>query len=231
MERVSLIHGTEPIIIVCPHACEEPYMDTVAREVAKRSNAYAIINNGFKISDTVDTSNDQADCDRVDHLTQDVVREEFLDSLLATKRTLSRKHSRIIVLALYGLDNQIEAKAGYNIDVVLGYGQAVVHNSYTCPLWMIDMFINEWKSHGWTSSSVCCGKPGTPMSARSIHHLPQLFQKVYIDPCVNVIKILLSERFLQDRGAAAFCGVILANVIDEIAHVDFFDEDVSKFYV
>jgi hypothetical protein len=230
-ERVSLIHGNEPIIIVAPHACNEPYMNIIAEEMAKRSNAYALINNGFKVADDVDVMRDLADCNRIEHIREDVVREEFLDPLLATKRALARKHARIIVLSLYGLDSQVEQRSGHNIDVVLGYGQAVVNNSYTCPLWMIDMFINEWESHGWTSSSVYCGKPGGSLSARSIHHLPQLFQKTYPDNHVQVMQILISERFRHDRGGAAFCGVVLANVIEEIAQVDFYSEDILKCYI
>lgn len=231
MQRINLVHGKEPIIIVAPHAADEAYIGVVAEEMAKRSNGYAIINSGFKIADDVDVMKDFADCNRVEHIQQDVVKDEFLDPLLATKRTLAKKHSRILVLSLYGLDIAVEQNAGKAIDIVLGYGQAVVNSSYTCPMWVIDMFINEWESHGWTSSDVYCGKPGGIFSARSIHHLPQLFQKVYPDKDVQAVQIFISDRFRRDRGGAAFCGVVLANVIQEIAKADYFDESMDKNYI
>lgn len=234
MERVTLIHGTAPIILVAPHASEESFMAELVQEMAKKSKAYAIINNGFKkcdVVDVVDVIHDMADCNRVDHIHEDVVKDEFLDPLLYIKRNLCRRHPRVNVFYLRGFDPSFETTLGSRIDLILGYGQAVVNSSYICPLWMVDMFINEWEGHGWTSTSACCGKPGGKFSARSINHLPQLFQKHYPDDDVAAMEICTSWRFRQDKGTAAFCGTILSNIVDELAEADFFDETIDKVYI
>jgi hypothetical protein len=230
-ERVSLLHGSQPIIIVSPYAADEAFMGVIAEEMAKRLNAYALINNGFKKSDDVNVLQDQANLDRIEHVYEDVVKEEFLDPLMSAKRRLMKKHLQVFVFYLYGFDSEVEEKTGNDIDIILGYGQAVVSNSYLCPVWWISKFIDSWDSHSWTSGDVYCGKPGGPFTARSIHRLPQIFRKVSPDPDVQSLQIFVSDKFRHSHPDAAFCGVLLANIIEEIVKSDYFDEDVDRYYV
>ena len=77
MERVSVIEGKSPIIIVAPHGYkgDDENTDLIAEEIANALHCYAVINRGWERSDSVDFMKDKADCNNVYHCKEDVVRE------------------------------------------------------------------------------------------------------------------------------------------------------------
>jgi hypothetical protein len=111
---------------------------------------------------------------------------------------------------------EIERDQKTMIDIILGYGQSVVNNSFTCPGWMVDSLILQWVAHGWARHDVYCGKPGGKFSGRSVNHLPQLFRKPFPDYNVHSLQLFISKRYLQDNGTASFGGFILHEVIDKV---------------
>ena len=71
-ERVNVIYGKQPILIVAPHGPDDSRTDILASAAAKTCHAFAVINQGFERGEIVDTDNDIADCNRVDHCNSEV---------------------------------------------------------------------------------------------------------------------------------------------------------------
>ena len=89
-ERVEFIIGNKPVILVAPHGakCDALNTDVIVETAAKSNNCYALINRGFEKHQKVDVMKDQADCNKINHIKKNVVREEFLNPLVKTKNKL-----------------------------------------------------------------------------------------------------------------------------------------------
>ena len=64
MEKVSVLEGTIPALIIAPHGFKNDDLNTdlIAEEIATDLSAYAVINRGWERADKVDWFNDKADC-------------------------------------------------------------------------------------------------------------------------------------------------------------------------
>ena len=80
MEKVSVLEGTIPALIIAPHGFKNDDLNTdlIAEEIATDLSAYAVINRGWERADKVDWFNDKADCNNLKHCHEDVVKDEFL---------------------------------------------------------------------------------------------------------------------------------------------------------
>ena len=81
-ERVGIIIGKNPVILVAPHGADDTNTDIITERVAKKADCYAVINRGFERADFVDVIKDKADCNKIDHCKQEVVYEEFLKPII-----------------------------------------------------------------------------------------------------------------------------------------------------
>lgn len=230
-ERVSVIHGSEPIIIVCPHGADDTNTDIVAESCATALSAYAVINRGFERNDTVDVLKDLADCNRVDHVTQEVVDEEFLNPILKFKK-MCRKHypnKHTFIYYIHGFGNQVEREAGARIDIILGYGEAEKYNSYTCELWQRNLFIECYRAMS-AAGDVFVGRAGGKYAARATNNMNQYFRKHQIDKKVDSMQVEIALRLRQDEAQAKMTGVTLAAVFGTIADSDGFDRPIDEIF-
>jgi len=215
MERVSVLQGTFPAIIVAPHGYELDDENTglIARIIAEKLNAYAVINNGWERSDEYSYENDKADCNNIYHCREDVVREEFLDPIIRFKDEINMTGHNAYIYHIHGMgDRHRKIAKDPKMDLVIGYG-AGKPDSYTCELWMKNLFLYkcmEFKIHAYE------GKSGGAMSGWARSNMNQYFRKW--DKCMDVfsmqIEIIRSIR--SDKELAIITADYLADVIQAV---------------
>jgi len=235
-ERVEVRHGKLPVILVAPHGADDTYTGELTKACADRLDCSAIINWGFERADVVDVLNDRADCNRIDHIEQDVVREEFLDQIVRLRNRLSfaipqGKKPYVYIYYIHGFGKQVEEAMKTKIDLILGYGESEIKPSYTCPQWIIDMLIHEWEENIYTVGDVFCGKPGGPYAARMKNNLCQLYTKHMNDTFVRSAQIEVCQRLRCNKQTAMWTGSVLANPLREILSSDHFDLVIDRKYV
>ena len=107
MERVSIINGKIPILIVAPHGYEKDDEQTalIAEYIANKIGAYAVINRGWERAEEVDFWKDKADCNNINHCFEDVVKEEIIDPILRYKSRILLGHSEMYVFWIHGMSD------------------------------------------------------------------------------------------------------------------------------
>jgi hypothetical protein len=122
MERVSVLHGINPVLLVAPHGFNDTYTNILTEAAAKECKSNAVINNCWERSAKVDVLNDQANCNKISHCMHDVVKDEFYDPIVKKTNALMNKHPQVYVFHIHGCGNDIRKKAGENLSVVIGWG-------------------------------------------------------------------------------------------------------------
>jgi hypothetical protein len=135
MERVSVYQGEIPILLVAPHGNSDKNTDLLVEQISSEMGAFAVINRGWRRSKKYNYSYEFADCNNIEHVHQDVVKEEFLDQILRISAKIQKKiDKRVFVLNIHGCKNENREKINdQNLDIVLGYGEGYP-SSYTCDL-------------------------------------------------------------------------------------------------
>lgn len=228
MERVSIIKGKLPIILVCPHGPDDTLTDVVTELAANLGHFYAVINNGFERDNIVDVDNNIADCNRVDHVTQDVVREEFLNPIIKYKDDIlygsnrgnstngfpmGSMYDQVFVFYIHGFGDQVEKDAKQSIDLIMGYGESDKKTSYTCELHHRDYLINSWQY-----GNICIGKGGGKYAARDSNNMTQYFRKHIIDHDVMSMQIEVSRRIRKNQTEAETTALNLATALTDFYH-------------
>jgi hypothetical protein len=196
MERVSLIEGDTPVLIVAPHGSDDTNTDYIAETVAAEFGAYAVINRGFKRSQTVDYWKDLANCNDVRHLHHDVVKEEFLDPILRFAKRIELKYGeRPFVLILHGCSDIVRQIANdEDLDLIVGYGNGDPP-SYSCTSRFKNAFVCNLRNEGF---GVYEGRSGGNYAGRSKNNLNQLFNHWYQDFDVESIQLEIVREMRCD---------------------------------
>lgn len=209
MERVSIISGKRPILIVSPHGYKNDDENTsvVAEAIANLLDCYGVVNRGWERADDVDVFNDKADCNNVTHCHEDVVKDEFLDPILRFRSRILKTHPRVHMFMIHGMSDRHREKVNDpNLDVVIGYG-AGSPDSHTCDLWRKDLFITLLENNGMT---VYEGKKGGQMSGWARNNMNQLFRKWYTDPAVQSMQIEITHELRADNDIAQLTAEYMA---------------------
>lgn len=187
-ERVSVIQGKVPVVLVAPHGHPNDDMNTgqLCEKMARSMNAHAVINWGWQRGDEVDIYKEVANCNSVPHCNQDVVKEEFLDPLMRFCRRSVRDKGRAFVVFLHGMSSLHRIVAGDpELDIVLGFG-AGSPPSYSCEPWRKNTLAANLTDLGLTAYE---GRAGGPMSGRARSNMNQLFRLWYNDPRVESVQM------------------------------------------
>lgn len=124
MERVSLVHGKNPVILIAPHGNTDTYTDILTKAAAIECKGNAIVNHAWERSAKVDILKSEANCNNINHATHDVVKDEFLDPIFQKEFQLIKKHGEIFVFHVHGCGNNIAQLSGIkDLSFVLGYGK------------------------------------------------------------------------------------------------------------
>lgn len=201
MERVSIISGKLPILLVAPHGYygDDERTDFITETIARNIGAYAVINRGWQRDNTVDYMKDKANCNNVNHCHEDVVREEILEPIIRYKNRILMTSSFAYIFYIHGMSNvHRHTSEDPNLDIVVGYG-AGAPNSLSCELWRKDLFMNlllEEKFHAYE------GAKGGPMSGWGRSNMNQLFRKWYHEPKVQSMQIEIIHELREDVSMA-----------------------------
>lgn len=205
-ERVSVINGNVPILLVAPHGSDDINTDLLTEKTANMLDCYAVINRGFDRSDIVDVNNDKADCNRIDHITKDVVRDEFLNPILKIKNRLVPsvfsnyssmglglapkfgKQDTLLIFYIHGVGDRIHNTANESVDVIVGYGLGNKKDSLTCKKWRKNLLIDVWRKES-LSGEVYEGKGGGRYAGRNANNLNQYFRKHELNRSVDTMQL------------------------------------------
>jgi hypothetical protein len=213
VERVKIIQGRTPIIIVAPHGADDERTALVAEKAAKETKSYAVINMGWQKGEKVDFMNDYADCNNVLHCHEDVVREEFFDPIIRFKnKILSGGTNEVNIFYIHGMSNRHRILANDPMmDMVLGYGVGIPH-SITFDLWKKNFFIDRLENLGFTTYEA---SQGSSMAGWSKNNMNQLFRKWYLDVRVSSIQIEIVHEMRESDRIAERTGGYLGEAIIE----------------
>lgn len=231
MERVSIIQNRSPVIIVVPHGADDNNTDVLAESAANLGGFNAVINRGFERSDEVDVLNDQANCNSVSHLCEDVVFDEFLVPLTRIKeralgaiyRKAAIKHGpfaysvdlsdRIHIFIIHGAGNIVHKQANDLVGVILGIGEGKKSNSLSTDTWRRDAFADLWDAR--QIGKAYAARPGGKYAGRGHDNLNQYWRVHDPDKMVSSIQCEIPYSARLTAGDAEDTGRHLAKVIEE----------------
>lgn len=217
MERVSISYGELPILLIAPHGADDYNTDYIVDKIAHDMGAFSVVNRGWKRSKHVNYMKDEANCNDIKHIYEDVVKEEFLDPIVRIiakiKKTLD---DRIFVFNIHGCSNKIREKAqDKNLDIILGCGEKNT-SSQTCNSKIKSAFMHFLEKE---SFGVYEGKKNGKYSGSSKDNLNQIFNKLYPAENINSFQIEI-VRELREIDLVDITSDSLINAIDEIIMFD-----------
>lgn len=229
-ERVSHILGKKPIILVCPHGADDTNTDIITEMAAKQLDCYAVINRGFERADFVDVDKDLADCNRVDHVKQDVVRDEYLNAITRFVQKITMKGARGMTMMwgvpygynvemahifhVHGCGNGIHKEAGEPVELVIGYGLGTKKDNLTCEPWRKSLFVDLWK-HYAVNGAVYVGKGGGKYAGRDSNNMNQYFRKHIFDQNVQSMQLEFPYSARDSESQAVTTAMQLALVLSD----------------
>lgn len=120
-ERVSVIHGKNPVIFVAPHGFDDTHTDVMTEAAANACGGNAVINRGWERDTDVDVLRDKANCNKIAHATSWVVKDEFYDPIWKMyHRMVAKGHKKIYVFHIHGCGNNVLKKE--SVYCVIGWG-------------------------------------------------------------------------------------------------------------
>lgn len=218
MERVSIIRGDLPILVIAPHGHDDSNTDYLAEQIAKELNCYAVINRGWMRAPEVDYWNDLANCNDVRHCHEDVVKEEFLDPILRFANRIEKDYGFGAVFNIHGMSNEVK-KIAKNLDIVVGYG-AGKPPSYSCDPRLKDAFIYLLEESGLGAYE---GAGGGQYAGRAKNNLNQLFRRWYPQQRIQSLQVEIVGELRADLEVSKVTAQVLAECMN-----DFLDYDDSK---
>lgn len=230
MERVRLVSGKNPIIIVAPHGFKNDDERTalIAEEISKFLQSYAVINLGWERHEKVDYMLDFADCNNIKHCHEDVVKEEFLDPIIRFKNRILKQNKKVHIFYIHGMSNKHRVMANDpTMDIVVGYGTGLP-NSFSCETWKKDLFVNSMERLGISTYE---GSLGGPMSGWTRNNLNQLFRKWYFEPLVQSMQIEIVHELREDDDISKATAEYVAEAIERTANAkEFKTMNLNKIY-
>lgn len=238
MERVSVIRGTKPILLVCPHGADDINTDIITETAASIANCHAVINRGFERSDTVDTKKDLANCNRIDHCKHNVVYEEFLrpiERIEYHSRTASPvawylKTDPFHVFHIHGCGNKIHIEANRIVGAVVGYGLGLKKDSLTCELWRKNLFIDLFRLRH-SKGEILEGKRGGKYTGRDSNNLNQYWRKHQISDWVQSMQLEFPFTARDDVAVATKTGETLGNILKEYLNYDSYASEPQSHFI
>lgn len=217
LERVTVCHGTENILIVCPHGhyLDDENTNVLSLALAKELNAHAVINNGWKRNPSVDVLNSLANCNHGPHCKEDVVKEEFYDPIGKVLDDMFQDSLVIpdpdiitpLVLVVHGVGNNVRNKTGVkDLDIIVGYGNGHKPH-FTCASWRKNLFVDFCNNAGYVTAE---GVAGGAYSARSHTNMTQVIHRTWdVDVLqVEFIYALRKDDAIVKAVASDFAKVI-----------------------
>lgn len=253
--RVSTRFGKKPVIIVAPHGPDDVKTDIIANHLADALDSYAVINNGFDRADDVDVTNDEANCNKVNHIKQDVVYDEFLKPIINFKNQIkknlhgsfgitsfgrggwgwslpSSNDKKTLIFYIHGAGDHVHRQVGENIGCIVGYGLGKKEDSLTCEYWRKNLFVDLWRNYASiTDGEIYEGRGGGNYAGRSTQNLNQYFRKHELDPWVDCMQLEIPYSMRKTESRAALTAILLSTVINDMIDVDSYELDPNPKFI
>lgn len=236
-ERVTTIHGKEPIILVCPHGADDTNTDIITELAAKHLNCYAVINRGFERDDEVDVDNDRANCNRIDHIKEEVIFDEYLKPIQKFQQKISQKGQKTAgsayngiaywyqpsspchIFHIHGCGNLVHKTAGEQVEVIVGYGLGAKKDSLSCNPENKDLFIKLWRNYA-TGGEVYTGAGGGKYAGRDSNNMNQYFRKHITDMSVQSMQLEFPFSMRDSASQATTTAMVLSLVLQDYLKAD-----------
>lgn len=223
-ERVSVIEGKHPILLVAPHGYhgDDYNTDFITEDMASRFDMYAVINRGYERATNPDSDHDKADCNNYNHMMQDeVVKDEFLTPILRYKSRILQKHHRCYLYFIHGMANRYTN--GNLVDMVVGYG-AGKPASHSCDLWMKNLLCYLLSEN---NMNVFEGKDGGMFSGWAKGNMNQLFRKHLPDPRCHSMQLELARDLRKAKDMAIIAVEFMAPCLLDLLNYSKWDAPAS----
>jgi hypothetical protein len=226
-ERVNVIYGKQPVLVVAPHGSDDTNTAIIAEQVAVHIKGYAVINQGFERGDLVDVDNDIADCNRVDHCKSEVVFEEFLKPILKIKDQVTKKFQspgwydeedsgkKLLIIYIHGAGDVVHREANEPVDVVVGYGLGSNKDSLTCRTWRKNLFVDLWRNFS-DEGEVYEGSGTGRYAGRSSNNMNQYFRKHELNRAVESLQLEFPYSMRKTESKATLTAVLLGLVLNDL---------------
>lgn len=236
-ERVSQRIGRIPVILVCPHGANDNNTAIVTEETAESLDCYSLINRGFDRGSTVDVDADIADCNRVSHIQQDVVCDEFLKPLISFKTQCMTKlfgiapnymgrpgitGKKVLILYLHGAGNIVHKIANEPVGIIVGYGLGRKKNSPTCEQWRKNLFVDLFRNY-CNDGDAFEGKGGGNYAGRGADNVNQYFRKHDRDHWVDTMQLEFPWSRRKTKDLAKLTAELLSTVVSDMIKHDEYD--------
>lgn len=229
MERVSVYrpqqvignsgYSSMPVTIVAPHGADDTNTATVAEAIIKKLGCGGVINRGWERADKYDYSEDKADCNRISHCLEDVVKDEFLDPFVGMINNWHNRSTNGLsyVFQIHGVGNWVRSGQP-KLDAIIGFGDGD-KPSFTCERWMVDEICFCLEAAGMESY---VASSGSLFAGRSKDNLNQLFRrKQFRDQDVMSMQIEIVKELRKDIQVAQITGEVIAKAIATlVSHCD-----------
>lgn len=242
-ERVSVIQGKRPVILVAPHGADDTNTAVIAEQAAKQLDCFAVINRGFERADYVDVDKDKANCNRIDHVKQEVVYDEFLRPILRTKDKLIQKWYKsnpwytgnpadpcaCLIFHIHGCGDLVHKEANEPVEVIVGYGLGTKKNSLTCENWRKNCFVDLYRNYA-QDGDVFEGAGGGKYAGRDSNNMNQYFRKHVEEPFVDSMQLEFPYSARNTESRAVVTAMLLSTVISDLLQYSSYDlEPPQKF--
>lgn len=153
--RVGYKKGTSkvPAIIVAPHGYkyDDTNTDYIADTISNLLDCTHIINYGWERSDKFDYFKDKANCNNIEHIKEDVIKDEFLNPIINSYNNYLNRGYLPSIFIIHGVHDSIRnsPNAKY-LDLIIGSGST---KRRSCSLWdehffcrcLSNKMFNVWK--------------------------------------------------------------------------------------
>jgi hypothetical protein len=172
VNRVKVIYGTNPFLVIAPHGGGPTDLRSalISDIIAKQVGAFAVINHGWERKSTPNFRLGYANCNDITHCQQEPLLSEFLTPIDELRSIILTKYNKVYLFLVHGMDNKIRNYNG--IDIVLGYG-AGKPSRHTCTLCFKDRLMSCLSLENFTPAQ---GKSGGRLSGWNKDNLNQLYQ-------------------------------------------------------
>jgi hypothetical protein len=214
-ERVSVVHGKNPVILIAPHGFDDTNTDIMTEYAALECGGNAVINRGWERDATVDVLNDKANCNNIKHAKHNVVKDEFYDPIIGMVNRLTTKNPKIYVFHVHGCGNDIRKKTGENLSVVMGCGdgkpQRITCKKSTRELftWLIE------KDMLWLPA---IANAGSRFAGWDMNNLLQMWRPFY--PRVSALQLEFVTAVRNSKADAEVSGRYLGDQINNLLASD-----------
>jgi len=214
-ERVSTYDGKTPCIILAPHGYDDKNTSIIAEIAIKELGCCGVINRGWRKSSTYDYSRQMANCNNIEHIHKDVVKNEFLMPIMRHHARLRKENKYIYMFSVHGVSNVVRKIANNpTLDLIIGCG-AGNPAAYTCDKWRRNLFTKIINDFGIT---VYEGGPRSRYAARHKNNLTQLFNMGYWypDDRTQSMQLEFVHDIRSDELVAEITGSFLSDAIKQL---------------